>query len=152
MTPLWPIDHIAHIVHDLDKAIENYASLLGLNSSESTPEVGGSSRVLPHYRETLPEHKVEVAFIDLENTSIELITPLEGNSSLVNFLNSRGEALHHICYRVDSVAVELERLKASGYRLIDKSPRPGARQTEVAFIHPSSCGGVLTEICSDLEK
>ena len=147
MNVLWPLDHVAHIVRNLDQAIEHYTELLVGNLSTN-----GSSSEIPHFRETLLDHQVELAFIDLEQSSIELIMPTEGNSSLMRFLDSRGESLHHICFRVPSVADELRRLAAQGVELIDTSPRPGARGTEVAFIHPRSCQGVLIEICSELSN
>lgn len=127
------LDHIGHAVKSLSAGISRFQALFG-----ATLEL----------KEHLPEHAVEAAFLRYGDTSVELIAPLPGNTTLEKFLNRRGEGLHHICFEVDSVAEELKRLEAQGVRLIDSVPRPGARGTEIAFIHPQDLFGVLFELCS----
>jgi methylmalonyl-CoA/ethylmalonyl-CoA epimerase len=130
--PTWHIDHIGIAVSDLDKAIDHYQQTTG---------------ACPGQREALAEHGVEIAFIELPGSKIELLAPLDDQSMLARFIKKRGVGLHHICYRVENIHAELQRLRKSGYRLIDDTPRPGAGNTLIAFIHPLSCDGVLTEIC-----
>ena len=135
-TPLhenWSLDHVGHAVKDLHAAIDLYTTKFGF-----TLEL----------RETLPEHKVDAAFVSLANTSIELLQPLEGNTVLSKFLAARGEGLHHICFRVPSVTAELARLQSLGIIALDLIPRPGARGTQIAFLHPKTTGGALIELCS----
>lgn len=130
----WELDHIGHAVKDLVAAEDFYCKILGY-----TVET----------REALEDQKVEVSFLRGPNGLIELIAPLPGNQNLQRFLSSRGEGLHHLCYWVPSVEEELKKLKATGIKLIDQSPRLGSREMQVAFLHPSSCQGVLVEICSE---
>lgn len=128
----WTLDHIGIAVHNLDDAIQHYKHTLGAHVKE---------------REIVTEQGVELVFLDMPGTTIELLAPLSESSSVTPFLSKRGEGLHHICYRVENISQELERLNESGYRLIDRTPRAGANKTRIAFIHPASCHGVLTEIC-----
>ena len=126
------LDHVGVAVADIEAAIREYETNFGF-----TLEL----------REELPDHGVRVAFLNLGNTSIELLSPLGNAGALQKFMDSHGPGLHHVCYRVEDIKLELKRLEGSGVRLIDKVPRPGARHTLVAFLHPKSLGGVLTEIC-----
>jgi methylmalonyl-CoA epimerase len=79
-------------------------------------------------------------------TAIELLEPMDENSPISKFLDKRGEGIHHICFKVDDIEAVLERLKKQGVRLIDESPRPGAYNSRVAFIHPKAMNGVLVEL------
>lgn len=133
MDETWSIDHIGHAVKDLESAVQFYTTVLGF---------------VEESRERVESHHVEVVFVQQADTCIELMAPLDGDVKLGKFLSSRGEGLHHICYRVDSVVDELERLSQAGVRLVDSAPRPGARGTEIAFLHPQSAHGVLIELCS----
>ncbi len=128
------VDHIGIAVSNLDKSIERYYDDLGF---------------VLHSRETLSHLEVEVAFLALPNTKLELIMPTPGSSNpIVKFLSEQGEGLHHICYEVTDIRAELASLKSKGYRLIDEEPRPGANGSIIAFIHPTSVSGhVLTELC-----
>lgn len=134
-TPLptfpWRLDHIGVAVQDLDLAIQWYASTAGLRVSS---------------REEVESQHVEVAFLGEIAPRIELLTPLGDTGPLATFLAKRGPGLHHLCYAVDDISQELLRLHAQGLKLIDTAPRIGAEGALVAFIHPSSCGGVLTEL------
>jgi methylmalonyl-CoA epimerase len=89
---------------------------------------------------------VRVAMLDIGESRIELLESTRPDSPIAKFVSKRGEGLHHIAVRVDNIENALERLKASGARLIDAVPRPGAHNTRVAFVHPSSTHGVLLEL------
>lgn len=125
---------MGHAVRNLAEAVQYYEQILGFQVE---------------CRETLEKEAVDVVFLALANSSVELIAPRDGNITLNRFLEKRGEGLHHVCYKVPSVTGELERLRALGVKLIDESPRVGSRGLFVAFIHPSSCRGAMIELCSD---
>jgi methylmalonyl-CoA/ethylmalonyl-CoA epimerase len=92
--------------------------------------------------EVLPAQGVRVAFVGV----LELLEPLGPDTPVGRYLDRRGEGIHHVAYRTDDLEGDLARLEAAGLRLIDRTPRPGARGHRVAFIHPSSAGGVLVEL------
>lgn len=125
------VDHIAIAVASLDDAVRFYEQALGLN---------------PIGREKVLSNQVEVCFLPVGDTRLELVQPDAPDSPVARFLEQRGPGLHHICLRVDDLATELMRLKAAGVRLIDESPRTGAHGNLVAFIHPKAAGGVLIEL------
>lgn len=130
----WSLDHVGHAVADLDEAIKFYQNIFGFTLD---------------IREKLPAHGVEIAFLKLANTTIELLAPLGGDDSkLAKFLKRNGPGLHHVCYRVDDIRAELARLQGLGLELIDQAPRTGAHQTEIAFLQPRSTLGVLVELCA----
>jgi len=131
------IDHIAVAVKDVDKAAEFYEKVLGL-------KLGGIEEV--------EGMDVKVGFIPIGETRIELVQPLDPNSGVAKFIEKRGEGIHHICYEVDDVAEALQTCKARGAALIDETPRTGAHNTLVGFIHPKSTGGVLTELTQKHKK
>ena len=130
----WSIDHIGIAVKDLDKAAAFYLSLPGHSLVQDEENL---------------EHQVSIKFISCGSSLIELMEPISDTSTLGAFLTNRGEGLHHICYRVESVAAELIKMKQQGVRLIDNSARLGSRGLYIAFIHPhASNSGVLIEVCS----
>lgn len=129
---MYILDHTAIAVPDLDAAIAEYQRNFGFKVD---------------LREKVPSHKVEVVFLKLENTLLELLAPTDETSTVATFLKKRGAGLHHICFRVPDIKAELKRLSALGVQLIDKDPRPGAHHSLVAFIHPKSMGGTLIELC-----
>ena len=131
-TPPWEVDHIGIAVTDLAAAIALY-------QSTAHTEVTLRERLVPQ--------GVELAFLNTGGTKLELLAPLDENSTLARFIARRGPGLHHICYRVDNIVSELARLTAQGLSLIDHAPRHGAGGTKIAFISPPSCLGVLTELC-----
>ena len=128
----YAVDHVGFAVRDLNLSIDWYKSNFGLELS---------------LREEIESQGVEVAFLKLPCTKIELLAPLSPASKLTAFLSKRGEGFHHICYRVENIVAELQRLESLGFQIIDKDPRPGAHGSLIAFIHPKSMGGVLTELC-----
>lgn len=125
------IDHVGIAVDDIDAALALYHGSLGL------PLV---------HRETMTEQGVEAALLDIGDAHMELLAPLHPDTPVGRFLSRRGPGLHHVAYRVEDVAQTLSELAEAGRQLIDEQPRTGIRGSRVAFVHPSSTGGVLTEI------
>jgi methylmalonyl-CoA/ethylmalonyl-CoA epimerase len=130
------IDHIGVAVEDLDAAIALYDDSLDLE--------------LVH-RETVESQGVEAVLLDIGENHVELLSPLSPDTPVGKFLAKRGPGLHHIAYQTADIEATLEALKAAGMRLIDESPRTGIRNSKVAFLHPASSGGVLTEIVQPAE-
>ena len=130
------IDHVGVAVEDLDSAIALYAEQLGMT--------------LVH-RETVGEQGVEAVLLDVGDSHVELLSPLGPETAVGKFLERRGPGLHHVAYRVEDVEETLRQLSEAGMRLIDERPRTGIRNSRVAFIHPASTGGVLTEIVQPAE-
>ena len=125
------IDHIGVAVEDLDAAIALYEK-----SFEMT---------LAH-RETVESQGVEAVLLDVGDGHVELLAPLAPDTAVGKFLARKGEGLHHVAYAVDDIDAALVRIAATGVELIDAEPRVGIRDSRVAFLHPRSTGGVLTEI------
>jgi methylmalonyl-CoA epimerase len=128
---LTAVDHVGVAVDDLEAALALYRDTLGM------PLV---------HRETVTEQGLEAALLDVGESHIELLAPLGPDTVVGKFLARKGPGLHHVAYRVESVEEALAALSKAGMRLIDEQPRTGIRNSRVAFIHPSSTGGVLTEI------
>lgn len=98
------------------------------------------------HRETVTEQGVEAVLLDIGENHVELLQPLSDDTTVGKFLAKRGPGLHHVAYQTTDIAAELTRLREAGVRLIDEEPRVGIRNSLVAFLHPKSSGGVLTEI------
>ncbi len=129
------IDHIAICVKDIDASIKTFETLLGVRAS---------------HREVVESQKTEAVLLPLGETCVELISP-KGNEGLERFLDKRGPGIHHIALEVEGIEAALLALKAVGVRLIDETPRRGARGHKVAFLHPQSAGGVLLELVEPAE-
>ena len=125
------IDHVGVAVADLNPAIALYEGTFGM------PLV---------HRETVEEQGVEAALLDVGDGHIELLSPLAPDTAVGRFLDRRGDGLHHVAYRVDDIDTALGNLEKVGVELIDSEPRIGIRSSRVAFLHPRSTGGVLTEL------
>jgi methylmalonyl-CoA epimerase len=125
------LDHVGIAVHSLDESLPVFESI-----------TGGKG----YGRERVESQGVEVVFLGAGDGRLELLAPTRDDSAVAKFLAKRGPGMHHLCYRVDDVAAELDRYRARGAQLIDERPRPGAAGHLVAFIHPKSTGGVLTEL------
>ncbi|MBS1886588.1 MAG: methylmalonyl-CoA epimerase [Actinobacteria bacterium] len=125
------IDHIGVAVEDLGAAIALY---------ETSFEM-----VLVH-RETVESQGVEAVLLDIGDGHVELLRPLGPDTAVGKYLARSGPGLHHVAYAVDDIDAELPRLASDGVELIDAEPRVGIRGSRVAFLHPRSTGGVLTEI------
>lgn len=130
------IDHIGVAVEDLDAALQLYAEVLGM------PVV---------HRETVTEQGVEAILLDVGENHVELLAPLGPDTPVGKFLAKKGPGLHHVAYQVADIEATLAALKGAGTRLIDETPRVGIRGSRVAFLHPASTGGVLTEIVQPAE-
>jgi methylmalonyl-CoA/ethylmalonyl-CoA epimerase len=130
------IDHIGVAVEDLDAAIALHESTYGM--------------ALAH-RETVTDQGVEAVLFDVGENHVELLRPLAEDTPVGKFLAGRGPGLHHVAYQVADIEATLAALKESGARLIDETPRTGIRNSRVAFVHPKSSGGVLTEIVQPAE-
>jgi methylmalonyl-CoA/ethylmalonyl-CoA epimerase len=130
------IDHVGVAVEDIDSSVALYRDVLGM------PLV---------HRETVADQGVDAALLDVGDGHIELVAPLGPETAVGKFLAKRGPGLHHVAYRVSDVEATLSRLAAAGVRLIDEHPRIGIRGSRVAFLHPASTGGVLTEIVQPAE-
>jgi methylmalonyl-CoA/ethylmalonyl-CoA epimerase len=124
------IDHLGIATRSLSEGVERWRALVGGPFSEP---------------EEVAAQRVRVVFGELAGTHIELLEPTSPDSPIARFVESRGEGIHHVAFRVESVNAELDRLAASGRRLVDDRARPGARGRRVGFAHPSAFGGVLIE-------
>ncbi len=101
--------------------------------------------------EKVPSQKVRVAFFRIGDVRLELLEPTDPASPVATFLDKRGEGLHHIAFMVEGIEARIAELKQAGLRMIDEAPRPGAHHMRVAFIHPKSTFGVLSELCELVE-
>ena len=126
------ISHLGIAVKDLAASEALFAKLLGTNEI---------------HHEVVEDQGVEIASFKIGDSIIELTAATSPDSPIARFLEKRGEGIHHIALEVDDIAAELERLKTEGIRLIDESPRDGAHNMSIAFLHPKSTGGVLVELC-----
>ena len=125
------LDHIGIATRQIDQAMLLWRDTLGLGL-DATEEIA--------------EQGVRVGKLSFGETHVELLEPLSNDSPVGRFLEKRGPGIHHIALRVDDIRAELAKLKTKGARLIDETPRVGAGGCLVAFIHPSSAGGVLLEL------
>jgi methylmalonyl-CoA epimerase len=131
---LTEIDHVAIAVRDLDAAVAWYAEALG-------------AAVV--HREVVERDGVEEALVKVADSYIQLTTPTRPDSTVAKFLDTRGEGLHHVGYRVADCAAALDAVTRAGGRMIDEAPRPGSRGTTVAFVHPKSAFGTLIELVQE---
>lgn len=129
------LHHVAIVVGSIAEARTTYVDLLGMRCGEV---------------ENVPDQKVNVLVCWAGAQRIELVEPASDDSPVSAFLQKRGGGLHHLAYRVDDVAAAIATLERGGVRMIDSAPRPGAHGTRIAFVHPKSTGGVLTELVEDL--
>jgi methylmalonyl-CoA epimerase len=125
------VHHVGVAVEDLDEAISSYERLFGA-------ELAG--------RETQDELGVEAASLFVGNGHLELLAALGPDTAVGRFLAKRGPGMHHVAYEVDDISAELARLEGEGARLIDAAPRLGLFGNQVAFVHPESVHGVLSEL------
>jgi methylmalonyl-CoA/ethylmalonyl-CoA epimerase len=131
------IDHIGVAVEDLDEAIALYGERLGMP--------------LQH-RETMEEQGVEAVLLGVGDSHVELLRPLGPDTAVGKFLERSGPGLHHVAYGTDDIDSALDAVRGAGLRLLDEQPRTGMRGSRVAFLHPKSTGGVLTELVEPQEN
>jgi methylmalonyl-CoA/ethylmalonyl-CoA epimerase len=96
------------------------------------------------------DQKVRVGFFRVGDVRLELLEPTDPSSTVAAFLEKRGEGLHHVAFTVEGIEARIAELKQSGLRMIDDVPRPGAHHTRIAFVHPKSTFGLLTELCEPM--
>lgn len=128
------IEHIGIAVNSLDEAIPFYEEVLGLKC---------------YNIEEVADQKVRTAFFKVGQTKIELLESTDPSGPVSKFIEKRGEGIHHIAFAVTGLEDKLKKAESSGVRLIDSSPRKGAEGLDIAFMHPKSTFGVLTELCED---
>jgi methylmalonyl-CoA/ethylmalonyl-CoA epimerase len=125
------IDHIGVAVEDLDGAMTLYRERFGMAE---------------RHRETVEDQGVEAVLLEVGDGQVELLRPLAPDTAVGRFIANRGPGLHHVAYRTDDIDSALATVRDAGLELIDERPRAGIRHSRVAFLHPGSTGGVLTEI------
>jgi len=126
------INHIGIAVSSLAEAIPFYRDQLGM-AFKGMEEVA--------------EQRVKVAFLAVGESKIELLEPTSAESAVAKFLEKNGPGIHHVAYEVDDIEAAIAKLTREGARMIDSTPRNGAHGARIAFVHPKSSGGVLTELC-----
>ena len=126
------IDHIGIAVKNIEQAGKFYRDILGL-------EIEGT--------ENVADQKVNVAFLPITDSELELLESTDPEGPVSKFIDSRGEGIQHIAFRVENIDEALKELKSKSIRLIDEEPRLGAGGARIAFIHPKESGGVLVELC-----
>lgn len=125
------IDHIGVAVEDIDAAVELYS---------------GAFQMREQHRETVEEQGVEAVLLEVGDGHVELIRPLSPDTGVGKFIAKNGPGLHHVAYATDDIESTLGAVRDAGLKLIDEKPRTGIRNSRVAFLHPRSTGGVLTEL------
>jgi methylmalonyl-CoA/ethylmalonyl-CoA epimerase len=125
------IDHIGVAVEDLDEAVALYSERFAMPVQ---------------HRETVEEQGVEAVLVGVGENHVELLRPLGPQTAVGRFLDRNGPGLHHVAYGTDDIDSALDAVREAGLRLIDERPRTGIKNSRVAFLHPKSTGGVLTEL------
>ena len=126
------IEHIGIAVNNIEESLKYYEGVLGLKC---------------YAVEEVKEQKVKTAFLQIGETKIELLEATSNDSPIAKFIAKRGEGVHHMAFAVNGIVENLVEAKKNGVRLIDETPRKGAEGLDIAFLHPKSTGGVLTEFC-----
>ena len=128
------VEHIGIAVRDLKESNLLFEALLGV----------------PHYKtEAVVSEGVTTSFFDVGTHKIELLEATQPNSPIAKFIAKKGEGVHHIAFEVENLEVELARLKAEGFELIHETPKEGADNKRIAFLHPKTTNGVLIELCQE---
>ncbi len=131
------IEHIGIAVRDIESSNSLFASLFGK----------------PHYKtETVESEGVMTSFFECGPNKIELLQATNQDSPIAKFIDKKGEGIHHIAFAVDDIEAEIVRLKNEGFKMIHESPKPGADNKLIAFLHPKSTNGVLIELCQDMPE
>jgi methylmalonyl-CoA/ethylmalonyl-CoA epimerase len=131
------IEHLGIAVANLEESIKYYEEVLGLKC---------------YSVEDVKDQKVKTAFFKVGQTKIELLESTSPDGPIGKFIEKKGQGIHHIAFAVEELQESLEEVKAKGVRLIDETPRPGAEGLNIAFLHPKSTHGVLTELCEEPNK
>ena len=131
------IEHIGIAVRNLEESIKFYEDTFGLKC---------------YAIEEVKDQKVRTAFFKVGQTKIELLESTEPDGPIGKFIEKRGEGVHHIAFAVNNIELALTEIEKKGIRVIDKQPRNGVEELEIAFLHPKSTFGVLIELCEKKEK
>lgn len=129
------VEHIGIAVQNLQAAEQLYTQLLGVS---------------PYKRETVESEGVTTTFFRVGETKIELLEATQPNSPIAKFIEKRGEGIHHIAYEVADIVQEIARLKSEGFTPINETPKRGADNKLVCFLHPKSTSGTLVELCQEV--
>ena len=130
------IEHIGIAVKSLKDSNEMYTKLLG---------------TAPYKTEAVTSEGVNTSFFKMGASKIELLEATQDDSPIAKFLEKRGEGVHHIAYAVDDIKAEMSRLKSEGFTVLNETPKKGADNKWVVFLHPKTTGGVLIELCQDID-
>ena len=130
------IEHIGIAVKNLEQGNNLYTSLLG---------------EAPYKSEEVESEKVVTSFFKSGPNKIELLAATDANSSIAKFIDKKGEGLHHIAFAVDNIFEEMDRLQKAGFQLLSETPKRGADNKLVCFVHPKSAHGVLVELCQEIK-
>ncbi len=131
------IEHIGIAVKSIEESLKYYEGVLGLKC---------------YAIEEVTEQRVKTAFLKVGDIKLELLEATSENSPIAKFIEKRGEGVQHIAFAVAGIENNLTEAKEKGIRLIDEKPRKGAEGLDIAFLHPKSTGGVLTEFCENNNK
>ena len=131
------IDHLGIAVANLEEAAKEYEAILGVKRGEI---------------EEVAEQKVRVIMFEVGESRVELLEPTADDSPIAKFLAKKGPGLHHVGYGVDDIHEALKKAKEAGARLLNEEPKKGAHGAQIAFVHPKSLSGVLTEFCQRGEE
>lgn len=129
---IFHIEHLGIAVRSIEEQLPYYEQVLGAKC---------------YNIEEVADQKVKTAFFKFGQTKIELLEPTSPESTIAKFIEKRGEGIHHIAFATPDVQAALDEASSKGVQLIDKAPRPGAEGLKIAFLHPKSTHGVLTELC-----
>lgn len=132
MQPIQALNHIGIAVESIEQQRPFYEQTLGAQFEQI---------------EEVPDQRVRVGFFRVQNVRLELLEPTDAESPIAKFLEKRGPGLHHLAFTVADLPARIAELKAEGIRMIDDVPRAGAHRMQIAFLHPKSSHGVLTELC-----
>ena len=130
------IEHIGIAVSNLDQANSIYTKILGVD---------------PYKTEIVDSEGVITSFFQTDNTKIELLQGLKENNAISKFIKTRGEGVHHIAFEVEDIEQEIKRLKTLGFKIINETPKKGADNKLICFIHPKSTNHVLIELCQKIK-
>ncbi|MBK6824978.1 MAG: methylmalonyl-CoA epimerase [Saprospiraceae bacterium] len=131
------IEHLGIAVKNLSQANDLYSRLLG---------------VIPYKEELVESEKVLTSFFKTGESKIELLQGLDEDSPITKFIEKRGEGIHHVAFEVEDIQLEMARLKAEGFTLLNEQPKKGADHKLICFIHPKSTHGVLVELCQEIKE
>ena len=130
------IEHLGLAVQDLDAATALYTTLLG---------------VAPYKTEPVASEAVDTVFFRVGGSKIELLAATSPDSAIARYLEKKPEGIHHVAFEVADIEAEMVRLRAEGFQLLNETPKRGADDKLVCFVHPKSAGGVLVELCQTID-